>query len=395
MECKKCGKTYDVNLVTCPFCGYQDEKKIPHFDNTITTSNADVSSSSPIIIILIILIIASIGYIVYNNKLKKEENEQLLLDHDITMDYKSKGYSFINLKAKSELDGFNLINNDYKYIDYNSEVNSKSFCDLYNINITNENGSLIVSNGEYSKKVNNITNVKYISSYSKKSCECTDFNIVILNNVGKVYIYESAKINYEDEKELIDNIVMNFKEINTNKLIKSIAITSYVGDINPCGEKVLLMLDEESNLLIYRDGKVIDSSAKYSYIIYNVKSYNEVNYSIYINTDRTMILSDNYDSNSPLLKDENDNIVKFVGSFKDKGSDIMYILSTEGLLYKLDLNKNINNSIVEHTSYGIVDNIAYKFDPHSNTMTYVFLFSGESKTEFNGDFETHGVFSVR
>ena len=392
MECKKCKKVYDVNLNICPFCGYQDENDIPHFSNPQEKVVQEGNTSS-IMLVLIIIIICSIGYIVYTNFIKKDNYETELLNNDITIEYKSKGYSFFDLSIK-DLDSFDLINSNYSYVD-SSNVDPKSLCNLYNVSVEIDDGSIIIMGDNYSKRVNNILNAKYVTSYHKSACECKDFNIVVLTKDGKAFIYESEKIEFDDEREMIDNIALNFNEIISDEPISAIAITSYVGEINPCGEKVLLMVNNKNEKNIYRKGNIKSIIATYSYIIHNIILKDGVNYSLYINTDRTMIFADEYSEEIPLLRDEANNTIKFAGSFKDKNSDLMYVLSIDGLLYKLDLNKDINNMMLEHTKYGIVNDIAYKYDSHSNTTTYLFLFNDGSKQEFVGDFETNGVFSVR
>lgn len=407
MTCKKCGYVTNDKVLACPKCGARinemdvvnDIKVKNSVDNIEKTSSSTDSSIFPILIgIVFVVIVVSILLIVYMNK---EESDYNVNQNSNIIKYKENGYSFIDLYTDIDnLETFSLINEDYSLIDSTSYNASKLFCNMFpqnKISLEIDNGILTIKDetSGYFKVVNSINDAKFVIGYNKMQCECNDYNIVVLTKDGYLYIYEGVNLDYSDIRNLIDDIADGFNEISTSRRIRSIAVTSYVGDVNPCGEKTLLLIDERNEKSIYRENISGSTTANYSTVIYNVGSVNDENYSLYINPDRTIQIGTEYSENNRYITDSKANKIRYYGAFKDENESEMIILTTNGYLYTVNFGNELSNITASLVRNLEVSNIGYKFDMKEMKNKYVIIYGDGSVREYTGSFETHGIFSAK
>ena len=406
MTCKNCGYVSSEKVLSCPKCGARtSEVDIPNnikVNNNVETEELQTSTDTAVFPVLIglvlIAIIVSFGLIIYmdenNNEYETNQNSNVIK-------YRENGYSFIDLYEDiDDLDRFSLINENYLFIDKPVYDASNLFGNMLidnKIEFRIENGILIIEDKDtgYSKVVTSINDARYVTGYNKSQCERVDYNIAVVTKDGYAYIYEGTNFSYNTTRELIDAIAAGFKEIVTSKRIRSMAIASYVGEVNPCGEKTLVLLDERNETFIYREGKYLLADANYSTTIYSVGEQNGKNYSIYINPDRTMQIGTEYSEENRYITDSNANKLKYYGMFKEQDSKEMMLLTTNGYLYTINLANDLSNPTVALIRNLDVKYIGYKFDMYDMKNKYAIIYNDGSVREYSGSFETHGIFSSK
>jgi len=406
MTCKNCGYVSSEKVLACPKCGARNsDVDIPNsikvnenIETEVVQGSTDNAVFPVLIGLVLIAILVSFGLIIY---MDKDNNEYIENQNSNVIKYRENGYTFIDLYEDIDnLERFSLINENYSFVDNTTYDASSLFGNMLidsKIEFVIENGLLKIEdkNTGYFKYVTNINDARFVVAYNKNQCEYTDYNIAIVTKDGYVYIYEGTDFSYITTRELIDVIANGFKEIVTSKRIRSIGVASYVGEVNPCGEKTLVLLDEKNETFIYREGKCLLADANYSTTIYSVGEQNDESYSIYINPDRTMQIGIEYDENNRYITDTNANKLKYYGMFKEEDSKEMILLTTNGYLYNINLQGDLSNPTTALIRNLEVKYIGYKFDMYDMKNKYIIIYSDGSVREYSGSFETHGIFSSK
>lgn len=405
MKCRNCGYEDNSNLITCPKCGTrfesisvvnslnQDEPTLKD-DNKNNSVQSNDNSILPLLLGLIILIIGFSFY--YFSKMKDEDKFEANTQDNLAK-YKESGYSFIDLYENIDnLDTFSLINSNVKYTEEDFIVDSDLFCNKINEKITFSvvDGKVYITYKDYKIEVKDVYDIKYLLYFHKDSCKCDDYTIAALSKDGNVYIYESEKFEYSDLKDYLDTIANGFKKIEYNDRISSIGVTSYIGEVNPCGEKVLVLKNASNKEYYFREGTIFDVMAKYAMQMYNIYSIEDKEYSLFINPDRTMQVGVTYSDDNRYITDENAKKIKYYGTFREDKSKELQILDTNGNMYVVNFEntENLTAKLVRNLR---VTNIGYKFDLNEMKSKYVIMYSDGSVREYIGSFETHGIFSEK
>lgn len=407
MKCKKCGLEIDSNDKTCKNCGLRieeatvnnviDKKEEKETKEKRKSSRRKKKEDSPFMTLFLVIITVCVcfgGFTLYN-KLKGEDDVYFSNLESRIIDYKEKGYTVIEVENDAqELDRFSLINNSFNYSesDFINQKNSK-VCNTLNSSISYliVDGILTISYKDYNKTVDGIE-AKYILDYNKQNCECKDYNVAVLSKDGYIYTVEMEEVTLTG-KALVDYLATNFKKVEFKNKIKSFSVSVYVGEANPCTEKVLVLLDEHNITHIYRNNEIIESNATYASKIYNVIK-DKQEYVLYINPDRTMQLSDTTNDEGRYIMDDNGISIKYFGMLSSEDGKENYILSTTGILYSIEYN-NLNTFTAYPVRNLLVKNVGYKFDINTMIATYAIIYEDGSSREYKGKYESHGLFTIK
>lgn len=395
MKCTKCGYDYNDKITTCPNCGLRRNdvsfKKIEK--KTSNNKQEENSSFSIIIILMILFIILSVVYI-YKSKNEKDnyEEEYSLIERRI-MDFKEKGYSFNDLNGNvSDLDRSSLVSNNYNLASSNNEYKSNT-CNKFSKKLSYKiiDGLIYVNYDGYEEAISNITNVKSVIDFNNKTCECSDYNALILLNDVSVYYLSFDNLSSVNDS-LVYSIVTGFEKLELETPIMDIGYTSFLEGNYSCKDNTLLLIDTYDVKYILSNDKLIESEATYAYKIYNVNE--EKNYSLFINPDRTMQVGLTNNEEALYLVNKDGEKIRYYGILSNLDKMEELVLGVDGYLY--NANYSLENSMVCEKERDMkVNSVGYFYDKNEKISKYVIIYEDGSSREYNGNYESRGLFTFK